>query len=113
MASNRILVSETFINATKGHRFSEIPPYEPYTDNIGELYRAYVREYGRCIGSVNIDTDHGAQRIGWVFQKRMRYEDARSRRPEDYYILEVWVTLHEAPDTVVRTPHYREMGKVA
>jgi hypothetical protein len=37
----------------------------------------------------------------------MRYEDARGNDPErDYYLRSVWVTLHDAPDTVTREHHY-------
>jgi hypothetical protein len=92
-----MLVSEVFINATKGHRFGESEPYEPYTDNIGELFRAMQKEYGRCTSAVYVETPAGPpQRVGWVFEKRMRYEDARGNdRERDYYTREVWVTLYD------------------
>jgi hypothetical protein len=43
----------------------------------------------------------GAVAIGWVFRKRMRYDDC-----DEVYLRDVWVTLHADRDTVTRTPHY-------
>lgn len=103
-----LLVSETFVNETEGYRFGETEPYEPYTDNIGRLFRDMQKEYGRCTGAVYVDRPNGAARkIGWVFQKNMTYEGARD--PRETYTREVWVTLHDAPDTVERTTHYHTL----
>ena len=105
-----MLISETFVNLDKGYRFGESEPYEPYTDNVGELFREMRREYGRCTGSVYVDTTDGkVKRIGWVFQKRMEYEDYRRGDSERYYTREVWVTLHDAKDTVTRQAHFHEI----
>jgi hypothetical protein len=102
-----LMISETYFNASKGYQFGETDPYEPYTDDIGRLFREMQREYGRCKSSIYVDTPTGTQRIGWAFSKRMRYEDARGNDPErDYDTREVWVTLHDAPDTVTRQVHY-------
>lgn len=92
-----MLVSETFINATKGWQIGETEPYEPYTDTTGELFRAMQKEYGRCTSAVYIDSPAGPpQRVGWVFEKKMRYEDARGNDPErDFYTREVWITLYD------------------
>jgi hypothetical protein len=95
-------ISETYINVDTATRFGDSGgPYETFTDDVGKLYRSLVSEYGRCVGKVRIDPDGRA--IGWVFRKRMKYEDTR-----DTYIREVWVTLHDEPDTVKvdRTHHY-------
>jgi hypothetical protein len=108
-----MLVSETFLNATEGYRFGETEPFEPYTDDVGRLFRDMQRGYGRCLSSVYVDGEDGKpRRIGWVFQKRAEYEDARSDWPDDrrYYIREVWVVLHDAPDTVTRRRHYHFIG---
>lgn len=103
-----LYVSEVFINGTKGYQFGESGIYEAYTDDIGKLFRSMQKEYGRCIGKVYIDTkDEKAHTIGWVFSKRMKYEDARDNSPDSFYTREVWVTLHEKPDTITRTRHFR------
>jgi hypothetical protein len=89
-----MLVSETFVNQTKGYQFGESEPYEPYTDNAGEFFREMQKEYGRCVSSVYVDSPDGPPiKVGWVFEKTMQYEDARSKN--DTYIREVWVTLYE------------------
>lgn len=104
-----LLISESFVNATKGHRFGDSEPYEPQTDDIGKLFASMQREYGRCVSSMYVDGPDGtAKRIGWVFQKRMQYEDYRGHG-ERFYIREVWVTLHDAVDSVKRTHHYHQL----
>jgi hypothetical protein len=87
-------IQESFVNATKGTRFGDSDWYEPYTDDLGELYRSLRSEYGRCVSKVYVDTAGGeAKAIGWVFHKRMEYEDAHHCRPDERsYLREVWVT---------------------
>lgn len=110
----KLLVSEEMVNVTKGYRYGGSEPYEPYTDDIGELFRAMRREYGACQSSVYVDSvDGGApKRVGWVFVKRVKYDDAKSDWPREKrtYLREVWVTLHDAPDTVGRTAHFHAIG---
>lgn len=56
-----VMISETFINHSKGYCIGDTDPYEPYhSDNIGKLFRVLSREYGRCISSVYLDgADYG------------------------------------------------------
>ena len=81
-------IRETFVNATKGHRFSETGAYETFTSDRGELYRHLQREYGRCVSRMYVDTDRGAKPVGWVFQGRQQYDDTR-----ETYLREVWVEV--------------------
>jgi hypothetical protein len=97
-------ISETWVNATKGHGIGESGWYEPFTDDRGKLYRSLMREYGRCIGKVYVDVrtpaaeDDGtmgaykerAKPIGWVFQGRDKYSDTG-----EPYVRETWVTVRE------------------
>ena len=100
-----MLISETFVNLDKGYQFGDSGKYEPFTDDLGQLYRSLRREYGRCTGRVYIDTkEHGTKAVGWVFVKRMKYEDCN-----DTYLREVWVTPFDAPDEVTRREHYHYM----
>ena len=110
--NSTLLVSEVFINKDKDAQFGESEPYEPYTDDIGRLFRDFQREYGRCESSVYVDSKDGPpKRIGWVFSKRMEYEDSgRYGREREFYTREVWVTLHDAPIEVKRTHHYHELS---
>ncbi len=88
-------------NRTKGCRNGDSDVYKTFTDSYGELYRAMMREYGRCTGKVYIDTKTGARAIGWVFMKRQTYDDCN-----ETYILETWVTVHKAPPTKTTEFHY-------
>lgn len=117
-----LYISETFINQTEGYRFGESGVYETYfeDDEIGKLFRSLQQEYGRCTSKVYIDTDEGTKQIGWVFEKRMEYEDSRPRYDDygrrqkpDTYIREVWVTVHEAPPTKTTEYHYHDLGRAA
>jgi hypothetical protein len=102
-----MLIQEQFVNVTKGYRFGDSEPYEPFTDDVGKLYKHLVKEYGRCTGKVFIDTPKGAQAVGWVFVSRQRYEDARTK--DDTYLREAWVTLYDEADTVTRVEHYHAL----
>jgi len=66
---------------------------------VGEIYRASLKEHGRCTGRVYVDYLHGDSKfgpyhVGWVFEKRQKYEDS-----SDTYILEVWVSLVDKDET--------------
>ncbi len=75
--------------------------YEPYTNNIGDLFLSLQREYGRCTSKVYIDTSEGVKAIGWTFQKRQKYTDCNKT-----YLQETWITLHEEKPTVKTAHHY-------
>ena len=106
-----LLVNEQMVNVTEGYRYGPDPGdmYEPFTDEIGRLFRAYQKEYGRCVSRVYVDVDGGEPiAVGWVFSKRVAYEDTG-----DLYEQEVWVTLYTSPDTVTREHHYHEIGRAS
>lgn len=92
-----LVISESFINETKGYRFGDSGWFEPYTDDIGALFRDLRSEYGTCVGHVYVDTDKGETvPVGWVFRKRMEYEDWRpGSRGDRTYLREVWVSVGE------------------
>lgn len=101
-----LFASEVYLNATEGRGIGESGVYETFADTPGELYRAYVKEYGRCVGKVYVDLPNApATPVGWVFQGRDKYEDTG-----ETYLREVWVTLHDAPDTVTREHHYHRIA---
>lgn len=102
-------ISETYTNETKGYQFGESGVFEAWTDDKGKLFKGLQREYGRCISKVHIDTVKGVRTIGWVFEKRMKYDDERSNTPEDYYVRHVWVTLHEKKPEKHTTYHYADV----
>ncbi len=97
-----LYAQESLVNATEGYSFGESDVYETCFESPGDLYRASVREYGRCAGRVYVDLPgKPATPVGWVFVGRQEYEDA-----DETYLREVWVTVHDAPDTVTRERHY-------
>lgn len=93
-----MLMHETYVNVDKNACFGESDWFEPWTEDTGKLYKDLVREYGRCVSSVYIDQENSPPlRVGWVFRKRMKYEDS-----PDTYIREVWVELAESVETPKR-----------
>jgi hypothetical protein len=78
-------------------RASRPRPATSQTDT-GGLYARLAGEYGRCTSKVYLDTkSRGTIAIGWVFQKKVEYDDAyryddKSKRE---YLREVWVTIME------------------
>ena len=73
--------------------------YEPFTDNIQQLFKSCQSEYGKCKSKVYIDLpDGGARPIGWVFERRVKYSDSN-----ETYLQQVWVTLHDnEPERTVK-----------
>jgi len=98
-----MMIEETWINKTENYTVGESGPIDPYTENIGDLYKSLVSEYGRCTGRIYIDLPGKVNPcpIGWVFLKRTEYTDTG-----ETYLQETWVHVLEKPDTVVRTKHY-------
>jgi hypothetical protein len=86
-------IAESYINRTEGYRIHDqvTPIKETYFDedaSPGEIYRECLKEHGRCTSKVYIDTKDGPKAIGWVFQKREKYEDVN-----ETFLKETWVTL--------------------
>jgi len=90
-----IQIQEIYVNGSEGYIFGESDWYEPYTDDRGRLFRDLQREYGRCVSKMYVDEIDGQPSvIGWVFSKRMAYED----NPHRSYIREVWVHCRTVSD---------------
>lgn len=96
-------IKETFVNATANHMIGIDPWYETRYSDRGALFRSLQKEYGRAV-AMHSDVpgqgfigSHTASNVGWVFTKRMRYEDARGNGPDDHYIREVWVSVRAVP----------------
>ena len=109
-----ILVRETYVNADSSAAFGETPWFEPYTNDRAKLFRDWQKEYGGCTGRMYVDIPNDdsnvveAVPVGYVFRKRMRYEDARGEWSDrlgrrvyserDYYTREVWVKIKFVAD---------------
>jgi len=92
-----LMVREDYVNATENTRFGDSGDWEQaWTDDRGKLFRSCRAEYGRCISKIYADTaTRTLENQGWVFLKRIRYEDASSHADSDYYLREVWVHVKE------------------
>lgn len=73
----------------KKYRFNSVPP-QPIEGEIYQVYERMRKEYGRCSSKVYIDTkDKKAKPIGWVFEKKTKYDDS-----DDFFIKETWIALY-------------------
>src|SRR5262245_42077760 len=93
-------IKEDYVNATEGYGYGDsmidladtiFDPESPTL--IGDIFQASQKEYGRCISKVYVDFKDKTRppiQVGWVFQKRVKYEDSK-----DTYLREVWVTLYD------------------
>jgi hypothetical protein len=89
-------IQESYLNASEGYRIHDqvTPIKETYFDEDitpGELYRELQKEHGRCQSKVYVSADAEGSvnfHIGWVFVKRMKYDDCN-----ETYLQETWITL--------------------
>lgn len=97
MANNPNIVAwmqrEVCINVDRDAIIGTSDWCETWTNNIGKLFRAAQREYGKCIGRMRRDLDNDPSayttvETGWVFRSTQRYTDTHER-----YMREVWVEL--------------------
>lgn len=87
-------IREIFINKDMHARYGDSGWYECWQDKRGDLYRALVKEYGRCIGSAYINHPIEANihiKVGWVFLSRVPYEG----RGVGTYLRETWVEVRD------------------
>ena len=98
-----MLIQETHVNRTQNAIVGETEPYEPYTQDTGRLFKACQREHGRCTGKMYVDGPTEPKQVGWVFEKRQRYQDCN-----ETYLAETWVTLYTSYEkkTVVEYTHH-------
>ena len=86
-----IHIKETYIDRNINCIFGDSEVYETFTDSIGELFKHLQQEFGRCTSSMYIDkTDGTAKKIGWVFEKKNKYNDCN-----ETYMQETWIELHK------------------
>ena len=101
MSSDYLYMQERHVDATEGSWMGDSDVYETNFTDRGDMYRAMVKEYGRCIGKVYLDTDDGSKEIGWMFVKRDHYEDT-----DEPFLHQTWVTVHKGPETRTVTYDY-------
>jgi hypothetical protein len=91
-------IQETYVNRTENHIYGESAIEETNTDNLGVLFRALQKEWGRCESKVYVDTPEGTKHIGWTFARMSRYEGGRLKGKDAWYCREVWVTVFDMPE---------------
>jgi hypothetical protein len=84
------------------YRLGETEWYESFTDDRGELFRSCREEYGGCTGKIHVDIAMGdgtydTRDVGWVFEKRMKYEDC-----DETYLRQVWCEISPVPPRSMR-----------
>jgi hypothetical protein len=98
-----LIIGLTMVNKTGSCIFGEVEPYEVWTDDIGELFKSLQKEHGRCTGKSYVDLPNGGHRqIGWVFEKRVRYQDG-----SDTYLQEAWVNVYTSYEERVAVNYER------
>jgi hypothetical protein len=91
----RLWITLDFVDLTRDMRYENVglEPTDFEEEEVGRLYRAMRKEFGRCVSKVYMSTSaEEAIPIGWVFQKHTEYTDTNRK-----YLREVWVTVHIGP----------------
>lgn len=69
--SNLYCKEETFwLHDGKASIIEAGQPYETKFDKVGDLYRACLREFGRCTGKVYVENNGKDIPVGWTFLRR-------------------------------------------
>lgn len=92
----KVEIRYSLINRDRGYRFFDGEWEDAEVDDPDDdrsIFRGLQRAWGRCISRMYRDSIDGTKAIGWVFEKRMVYEDARSK--DDTYIREAWVEVRK------------------
>ncbi len=107
-------IKEIYVDATKGVRYGDADWYETrFADNeLRPLLRSLIKEYGRVRSMWRDKVGGGREQVGWVFEKRVEYEDVSKTTPakERTYLREVWVEVsigdprQATPAPVVTSP---------
>ncbi len=104
------------VNETKHYHLCDHSFEETRFDDMGELYRSLVKEYGKCVSKQYIDVNDKPTQIGWVFEKRVVYDDVRPGKSlkhmtqEDKdkcsFICSTWISVHSSKPSVTRISHF-------
>src|SRR3954471_22073401 len=84
-------ITEKYVDRDKNPIYSVVDWYETKFDNEQrrDLFKSCSKEFGRA-RAMWVDKPGGERlQVGWVFEKRVEYEDAQGRT----YLREVWVEV--------------------
>ncbi len=99
-----ILIQENYVNKSQNLRCGESDVYESRHETKTELYKGLVKEFGRCVSRMYNDGPKGTKCIGWVFEKRMKYDDS-----DETFIQQTWVSVHSKMPETVTTMFYDDL----
>jgi hypothetical protein len=84
-----LTIKETWVNRTQNHIVGDSGKYETRFEETNELFAFCQKEYGKCVSNMYVDHClYGTLKIGWVFEKKMKYENCN-----DTYIQQTWVEV--------------------
>ncbi len=90
-------ITEKYINRNKGHIYSNVDWHETQFDDsqLRDLLKSFSKTLGRVRSMWRDKPSGGRHQVGWVFEKRVEYEDAPKTKParERTYLREVWVEV--------------------
>lgn len=85
---SNLFIEISAVNATKRYRMYDNIFEESICDNKKDLYKALLKEYGRCTGKMFIDDKNGNPvQIGWVFVPGNIFEDSKEQANETCSVL--------------------------
>ena len=87
-------IREIYLNETDNHLIGEGDWYETFTDNLGDLYRALRKQFGKPQNMYIDKKDGTTKKVGWVFTGKDKYEDTG-----EPYIRQVWVEVSKTEPT--------------
>jgi hypothetical protein len=100
------LIKTIHLNKKENCIYSEydLPVEDSTINNLTDLYKFGLKEYGKCTSKIYIDGKEGkVKHIGYVFLKKSKYEDCN-----EYFLMETWLTLEHYIETVER--EYKEIS---
>jgi len=102
---SNLYISEQYFNIDEQYCYADGPIYETAYTDVGSLYRALQKMYGRCTGKIMSPCfGQQATAVGWIFRSRVKYEGGN-----DTFLREVWVTVHESEPERKVTYHYKRI----
>lgn len=79
-----------FRNATMNHRSGSDEIMESRFSKRKDLFRSCQKEYGKCVSKIYVDLDDTRHAVGWVFEKKMQYDDSK-----EFFQAETWVEVFD------------------
>lgn len=105
------------VNSSNNYALDNPQFHESKYSDLGKLYRALVKEYGKCTGKLfNVGDNNKTQQIGWAFEKREYFDDTRRKkaiknltpteRDLNTFMCMTQVSVHVKPKEVLITEHF-------